>query len=221
LNANAEDPVERLRRDWEPRFRQFVADQPGADPGHGPAHLERVVATALRLAAEEGARAEVVLPAAWLHDCVHVAKDSPDRARASRLAADRAQRFLDSCGYPAPLLPEVRHAIEAHSYSAGIAPRTPEAKVVQDADRLDALGAIGLARCIAVGSALGRPVYEPEDPFCRTREPDDRGASVDHFYTKLLNLAGTMQTAAGRREAERRTAFLRAFLAQLETEIAP
>jgi len=125
------------------------------------------------------------------------------------------------CGDSKPLLPEVRHAIEAHSYSAGIAPRTPEAKVVQDADRLDALGAIGLARCIAVGSALGRPVYEPEDPFCRTREPDDRGASVDHFYTKLLNLAGTMQTAAGRREAERRTAFLRAFLAQLETEIAP
>lgn len=221
MNANAEDPVERLRRDWEPRFRQFVADQPGADPGHGPAHLERVVATALRLAAEEGARAEVVLPAAWLHDCVHVAKDSPDRARASRLAADRALRFLESSGYPSPILPEVRHAIEAHSYSAGIAPQTTEAKVVQDADRLDALGAIGLARCIAVGAALGRPVYEPRDPFCRARAPDDLGASVDHFYTKLLKLAGTMQTPAGRREAERRTAFLRAFLAQLESEIGP
>jgi uncharacterized protein len=119
------------------------------------------------------------------------------------------------------LLPDVRHAIEAHSYSAGIAPRTVEAKVVQDADRLDALGAIGLARCIAVGAALGRPVYESRDPFCREREPDDRGASVDHFYTKLLKLAATMQTAAGRREAGRRTAFLHAFLAQLESEIAP
>ena len=118
-------------------------------------------------------------------------------------------------------LPAIRHAIEAHSFSAGIAPETLEAKVVQDADRLDALGAIGLARCIAVGAALGRPVYEPNDPFCRERVPDDRGASVDHFYTKLLKLAGTMQTAAGRREAERRTAFLRAFLAQLESEIGP
>ena len=68
---------------------------------------------------------------------------------------------------------------------------------MQDADRLDALGAIGLARCIAVGAALGRPLYEPDDPFCRARDPDDRGASVDHFYTKLLKLAGTMQTAAG------------------------
>ncbi len=116
--------------------------------------------------------------------------------------------FLQDAGYPPACLPDIRHAIEAHSFSAGIAPRTVEAKVVQDADRLDALGAIGLARCIAVGTALGRPLYEPEDPFCRARTPDDGGASVDHFYAKLLKLAGTMQTAAGRREAERRTAFL-------------
>lgn len=221
MSAIAEDAADRLRPDWEPRFRQFVAGQPGADPGHGPAHLERVVAMARRLAAEEGARIEIVLPAAWLHDCVHVAKDSPDRARASQLAADHALRFLESAGYPASLLPDVRHAIEAHSYSAAITPCTVEARVVQDADRLDALGAIGLARCIAVGAALGRPLYELRDPFCRARAPDDRGASVDHFYAKLLKLAGTMQTAAGRREAERRTAFLRTFLAQLETEIAP
>jgi len=221
MNASPEDAGLAWRRDWEPRFRQFVADQPGADPGHGLVHLERVVTTALRLAAEEGARIEVVLAAAWLHDCVHVAKDSPDRARASRLAADHAYRFLESARYPADALPEVRHAIEAHSYSAGIAPRTVEAKVVQDADRLDALGAIGVARCIAVGAALGRPLYETDDPFCRSRAPDDLGASVDHFYTKLLKLAGTMQTGAGRREAERRTAFIRAFIAQLESEIVP
>jgi uncharacterized protein len=205
---------------WEPRFRQFVGAQPGADPGHGPAHIERVAATALKLAAEEGARVDVVLPAAWLHDCVHVAKDSPDRARASRLAADRALRFLEDAGYPSACLPDIRHAIEAHSYSAAITPRTIEARVVQDADRLDALGAIGLARCIAVGAALGRPLYEAEDPFCRLRAPDERGASVDHFYAKLLKLAATMQTEAGRREAGRRTAFLNGFLRQLESEIS-
>jgi uncharacterized protein len=221
LSANAADAADTLRRDWEPRFRQFAADQPGADPGHGLVHLERVVATALRLAVEEGARAEVVLPAAWLHDCVHVAKDSPDRARASGLAAEHATEFLKGAGYPERLLCDIRHAIEAHSYSAGIPPRTIEAKVVQDADRLDALGAIGVARCIAVGSALGRPLYLADDPFCSARVPDDSGASVDHFYSKLLKLAGTMQTAAGRREAERRTAFIRAFIAQLKSEIGP
>ena len=219
MSAMPQDAALELRRVWEPRFRQFAAEQPDADPGHGPAHLERVVATALRLAAEEGARLEVVLPAAWLHDCVHVAKDSPERASASRLAADHALRFLESAGYPTAVLPDIRHAIEAHSFSARMAPQTIEAKVVQDADRLDALGAIGLARCIAVGAALDRPLYVPGDPFCRARRPDDFGATVDHFYAKLLKLAGTMQTDAGRREAERRTDFLRAFLAQLESEI--
>ena len=221
MSAMPEDILPRLRRDWEPRFREFVAAQPHSDPGHGPAHLERVVATALKLAVEEGARLEIVLPAAWLHDCVHVPKDSPDRARASRVAGEHAIRFLEDAGYPAACLPEIRHAIEAHSYSAGIAPRTAEAKVVQDADRLDALGAVGLARCIAVGAALGRPLYEPGDPFCRSRAPDDRGASLDHFYAKLLKLEDTMQTRAGRREAGRRTAFLKTFIAQLESEIEP
>ncbi len=190
MSALAEDAVARLRRDWEPRFRRFVAELPDADPAHGPIHLERVVATATRLAAEEGARLDIVLPAAWLHDCVHIAKDSPERARASQLAADHALRFLGGAGYPPACLPEIRHAIEAHSFSAGIAPRTIEAKVVQDADRLDALGAIGLARCLAVGTALGRPLYAPADPFCRTRAPDGGGASVDHFYTKPAEARG-------------------------------
>jgi uncharacterized protein len=210
-----------LQRDWESRFIRFIADQPGGDPGHGLVHLRRVVATAIRLAGEEGARIDVVLPAAWLHDCVHVAKDSPDRPRASRIAAAHAATFLGGIGYPPDCLPWIAHAIEAHSYSAGIPPQTIEARVVQDADRLDALGAIGVARCIAVGAALGRSLYEPDDPFCERRQPDDSGAAVDHFYTKLLKLAGTMQTAAGRREAERRTAFIRAFIAQLRSEIGP
>lgn len=206
-------------QDWEPRILDFLAAQPDADPGHGEIHLRRVVATALHLAAAEGARTDVVWPAAWLHDCVHVAKDSPDRPNASRLAAARAVEFLGGQGYAPDCLPLIAHAIEAHSYSAGIPPRTIEAKVVQDADRLDALGAIGVARCIAVGASLGRPLYQPQDPFCETRAPDDAGASVDHFYTKLLKLSGTMQTEAGRHEAARRTDFIRAFLDQLRTEI--
>ena len=208
-----------LRHEWEPVFTRFLSGQPGGDPGHGLVHLRRVVATATRLCTAEGARGEVVLPAAWLHDCVHVAKDSPDRPRASQLAAAHALKFLAGCGYPPHCLPDIGHAIEAHSFSAGIAPRTVEARVVQDADRLDALGAIGVARCIAVGATLGRPIYNPDDPFCAAREPDDSASSVDHFYTKLLQLAATMQTHAGRREAERRSAFMREYLEQLRSEI--
>jgi uncharacterized protein len=208
-----------LKQQWEPLFERFLSAQPGDDPGHGLVHVRRVVATAGRLCVDEGARGDIVLPAAWLHDCVPVSKDAPDRPLASHMAAARAIEFLGNAGYPADCLPGIQHAIEVHSYSAGIEPRTIEAKIVQDADRLDALGAIGVARCIAVGTALGRTLYHPDDPFCARREPDDSGASLDHFYTKLLKLVDTMQTVAGRREALRRNEFMRSYLAQLRTEI--
>ena len=191
----------------------------GGDVAHDLEHVRRVVGNARALAAAEKARAEIVLPAAWLHDCVSVPKDSPQRASASRLAAAQAVAWLREWGWPEKWLPEIAHAIEAHSFSADLAPRTIEARVVQDADRLDALGATGLARCLMLGGALGRPLYAAADPFCENRLPDDRVSAVDHFYTKLLKLEGLMQTASGRREARRRTEFLQTFLAGLKREI--
>lgn len=191
----------------------------GGDAAHDLEHIRRVVANARGLAAAEGARLEIVLPAAWLHDCVTVPKDSPQRNEASRLAAAQAGVWLREWGCPEAFWADIGHAIEAHSFSAGIAPRTIEAKVVQDADRLDALGAVGLARCLLLGGAMGRPLYAAEDPFCETRAPDDAAACVDHFYTKLLTLEATMQTEGGKKEAKRRTEFLRRFLGELKREI--
>ncbi len=203
---------------WPPRFAAFLT-QASADAAHDLAHIQRVVANATSLATAAHADLAVVLPAAWLHDCVAVAKDSPLRAQASTLAADAAVAFLRANDYRAADLGAIHHAIAAHSFSAGIAPRTTEARVVQDADRLDALGAIGIARCMMLGGALGRRLYDPAEPFPRQRPPDDLANTVDHFYTKLLRLADTMTTAAGRAEAQRRTAFMRQFLAELGTEI--
>ena len=94
-----------------------------------------------------------------------------------------------------------------------------EAKILQDADRLDALGAVGLGRCLMLGGAMGKPMYEADDPFCAARSPDDTRSAVDHFYTKLLHLAGTMQTDAGRAEARQRTQYLQGFLDELRREI--
>lgn len=204
--------------DLEQRCVAVLSAQAG-DVAHDLGHVRRVVVNARRLAAAEGVRLDVVVPAAWLHDCVTVPKDSPQRAQASRLAAAQAVRWLREWGWPEEFLADIAHAVEAHSFSAGIPPRTPEAKVVQDADRLDAIGAAGLARCLMLGGALGRPLYAAEDPFCENRAPDDRTATVDHFYTKLLKLEGTMQTAGGRREARARTAYLENFLAELKREI--
>lgn len=205
---------------WERTFEIFLrrdADVP--DAAHGLGHIRRVVTAAKRLAEAEGARFEVVVPAAWLHDCVVVPKDSPARHCASALAAARAGRLLRESCYPEALIPEIEHAVEAHSFSAGIEPRTVEAAVVQDADRLDALGAVGIARTFLVGGALGSQLAHDTEPFPTTRTPDDRRYAVDHFYTKLLTLAGTMRTEAGRREAARRTEILRRFLRDLATEL--
>jgi uncharacterized protein len=190
-----------------------------SDAAHDDSHLHRVVASAYSLARAAHATLDIVLPAAWLHDCVHVPKTSPDRARASVLAADQATAFLRDRGYPSAQCDAIHHAIAAHSFSAKIPPTTVEAQVVQDADRLDAIGAIGIARCLMLGGQMGRPLYHPDDPFADDRAVDDGTFSIDHFYAKLLTLAGTMQTVAGRAEADRRTAFLRAYLAQLRSEI--
>ncbi|MCA1725074.1 MAG: HD domain-containing protein, partial [Thermomicrobia bacterium] len=113
---------------WEARFATFLAANRGAeDAAHDGMHIRRVVANARMLATAENADLAVVLPAAWLHDCVIVPKDSPERTMASRLAATAAGVFLHDAGYPAVYIPAVQHAIEAHSFSARIAPRTLEA----------------------------------------------------------------------------------------------
>jgi uncharacterized protein len=205
---------------WEDRFASFLdAQAADADAAHDRAHVERVVTTARRLAEDEEAQMDVVVPAAWLHDCVVVPKDAPDRAEAASRAADAAQDFLAEEGYPEQWIPDIAHAIAAHSYSGEVAPDTIEAKVVQDADRLDALGAIGIARCFTVGGALDQSLYHPDDPFCDGRDPDDDTYTLDHFYAKLLRLPETMQTEAGRTEATRRAAYMRSYLNRLGTEI--
>ncbi len=210
-------PLSAWRPIFEALLRRTWADC--TDPAHDLSHVQRVVQWAQRLALVEGADLAIVLPAAWLHDCVLVSKDHPERSHASCQAADRAVILLREVGYPENLLPAIHHAIEAHSFSAGISPRTLEARVVQDADRLDALGAIGLARMLMLGGATGRPLYDPIEPFPHQRPPDDHRYVLDHLFTKLLHLADRMQTDAGRREARRRTEFLQMFLNELQREL--
>jgi uncharacterized protein len=207
-------------REWETRFAAILAkEQRVSDAAHDEGHVRRVVANAKKLAEAEGADLAVVLPAAWLHDCVVIAKNSPQRSSASRLAAERAGALLRTAGYPAQYIPAIEHAIETHSFSARLAPQTIEAKVVQDADRLEALGAVGIARTLITGSANGTPFYDPSEPFPVTRVADDRTSIIDHFFTKLLTLSETMQTAAGRAAAQQRAQFLKQFLTQLGSEI--
>jgi uncharacterized protein len=215
-----EEGLRAWQKRWEASFAKIAHQaMEGADPGHGIEHVQRVVQNAILLSREPEARLEVVLPAAWLHDCVNVPKNSPQRAMASRLAAAKSLELLDSLNYAPDLRQSIAHCIEAHSFSAGIPCETLEARVVQDADRLEALGAIGIARCLMTGGAMGQRLYEPSEPFPVHRPPKDTEQSIDHFFAKLLGLSGTMQTEAGGKEAGHRTEFLVTFLEQLATEI--
>lgn len=204
---------------WPKLFAELLGQQELADAAHDPNHIRRVVTNARRLTLKEGADWTVVMPAAWLHDCVAVPKSSPDRRIASKLCAQQAVAWLEKYDWPYGRLDEITHAIEAHSFSAAVEPRTLEAKVVQDADRLDSLGAVGLARTLMLGAEMTRAFYDDEDPFCVTRLPDDTVFTLDHLFSKLLKLEGTMQTPGGKFEAEQRTRFLKLFLAQLGSEI--
>lgn len=205
---------------FEADFASFIKKEMQTDLAHDYQHVLRVVNNAKKLCQQEDANALIVIPAAWLHDCLSLPKNHPQRAQASQLAADKAISFLSSIKYPAEHFSAIHHAICCHSYSANISPTTLEAKIVQDADRLDALGAIGISRCIQVSSQLQRPLYAAEDPFCNHRSIDDKHYTIDHFYQKLLNIKESMHCQSAIIEANKRTQFMQDYLAQLALEVA-
>ena len=212
--------IDEWNNSWKARIEEWVISQmTDADAGHGIDHVRRVVSNATVIGEKEIANMSVVLPAAWLHDCVIVAKNSPMRSRASFMAAEAAFEFLSKIEYPQELIPQIRHCIHAHSFSAKVNCETTEAKVVQDADRMEAIGAIGIARCLMTGGAMKQRLYEPSEPFPIDRPYEDTVQSIDHFFAKLLGLAATMQTEHGKQMAMHRTAFMVKFLEELSDEI--
>ena len=206
---------------FEVLFRTHMAQvcDENPDPSHDIFHVERVVALAKKLALLEGAELKVVVPAAFLHDCIYISKTDAKRTQASRLSADKAVELLRHWDYPAEFYPAIHHAISAHSFSAKITPETPEARIVQDADRLDAMGATGIFRCFAFSGLANRPLYFSQDPFCKTRKPDDQTNTLDHFFTKLLRLQEKLNTQSAKAEGEKRLETMKMFLESLEREL--
>jgi uncharacterized protein len=132
----------------------------------------------------------------------------------------RAREIVAPLDWTRCRLEGLAHAIETHSFSAGLVPRTREARIMRDADRLDAIGAIGIARCFHVSGRLGRALYHPDDPAAMARALDDRAYALDHFPAKLFRLAAGFLTPEGRRMAESRTAEMRRFVSVFLTEVA-
>lgn len=189
------------------------------DPGHDWAHILRVVKTATRLAFEEKADLEIVLPAAYLHDIVNVPKNHPERSRASELAADKAINLLKEVGHDHKKFPAIHQAIVEHSWSKGLKPSTLEAAIVQDSDRLDAIGAIGVLRCAAVNVQMKASFYDPNDPLAKDRPLDDKAWMLDHYFVKLFKIAEMLQTTSAKKLAEQRVHFMKQFVDQLTSEV--
>lgn len=201
--------------DVQQRFQQID------DPAHGWEHVQRVYNLALFIAEREGADGFITGMAALLHDL-------------GRLSHEHGQHHADlSVSEAAALCQQLRiaphsqeailHAILAHSFSRGVQPRTLEACIVRDADRLDGLGAIGVMRWAITGAVRHTPqtlCYHPDDPFAEKHEADDSRYMLDHFFSKLLRLSEGMTTTTGRELAEQRTAFMRSYLNEFRRELA-
>jgi len=192
----------------------------GRDPAHDFYHILRVYKNAELIGQHEGADMEVLLAAALLHDLVVYPKGSAKRSKSADDSADMAEKILHDYGYPQDKIDRICYCIRAHSYSKNLIPSTLEGKILQDADRLDAIGAIGVARTFSVGGSENRMFYNPSDPFCKSdREPDDKRWTLDHFQAKLLKLKDSMHTQAARDMAQERANFMRLFVERLQKEI--
>jgi uncharacterized protein len=195
-------------------------DANGTDGSHDLSHIVRVWRNAARIArAEPDCDTELLLAAVILHDCVPVEKNSPQRAWASRLSAARARDIVDALGWSPQRVDGLAHAIETHSFSADLVPKTLEAKILRDADRLDAIGAIGIARCFHVGGRMGGALYDPGDPGAGSRPLNDRAYALDHFPAKLFKVADGFLTGEGQRLAAARTRLMTEFVTAFRAEI--
>ncbi len=181
-----------------------------ADPVHGFDHVLRVLALAERIARAEGADSEIVRAAVLLHDIARPAEDEgTGQHDHAALAAERARAILQ--GHPPERVEAVCQAIRCHRFRSGPPPETLEARVLFDADKLDAMGAIGIARAFAYAGQHGQPLSSPPD--------EAQHSPVDEFRQKLARLRDQMTTATGRALAQERHAFMEAFFERLAAEL--
>ncbi len=189
------------------------------DFAHDFEHTMRVYKNAQKICRKEKLNQKLVLSAALLHDIVSYPKSDKQSKMSSIESAKKSKKILEKFNFSKEEITIISDAIRDHSFSQNKIPKTLEGQILQDADRLDALGAIGIARVFATGGSLKRPFYNIDDPFCKRRIPNDKICTVDHFFQKLLKLESLMNTKSGKAEAKKRTRILKEFLTHLKQEL--
>jgi len=200
-------------------LKKEVYDRQINDSAHDFQHIMRVYNNAKKICKKENVNEKLVLSAVLLHDIVSYPKSDKRSKLSSIESAKKSKKILKKLNFSQEEIKIISDAIRDHSFSRNKTPVTIEGKILQDADRLDALGAIGIARVFAVGGLEKRSFYNLQDPFCTSRLPDDTTWTLDHFYRKLLKLESLMNTKSAQIEAKRRTKILKNFLIQLKKEI--
>lgn len=203
---------------WKDQFENYLENHPFDDGSHDITHFRRVWRLAEQLSSESDDKL-VILAACYFHDIISYPKNHPRRSLSSKDAGIKALEILRDLNFHQEKLDHVQHCIEAHSYSANIDTKTREAGIVQDSDRMEALGAIGLARTFYVAGRMGSQLFSSNDPFAENRELDDSKYAIDHFKVKLFKLPSTMKTIEGKSEASRRVEILKTFLNNLKEEL--
>jgi uncharacterized protein len=195
------------------------------DLAHDHLHVLRVYDWAMRLAPEARADADLTGAAALVHDLVNIPKEHRDRPLGSEKSAEASRGLLEDVGYTPEEVAQVVEAVRTCSWSRGLPPTNAIGIALQDADRLDAIGSLGIARTFATAQAMSSRgqnsrFYDPEDPRAHTnRTLNDRRQPVDHFYAKLLKLSATMHTQTAQVEGAKRHARMERFLNDLMEEI--
>ncbi|MFQ5440721.1 MAG: HD domain-containing protein [Nitrosopumilaceae archaeon] len=200
-------------------LRNLVKIRMKNDPAHDFNHIMRVYKNAQKLCKKEKANQKLVLSSVLLHDIISYSKTDKRSHLSSEQSAKEAKKILKNFDFTSEEITIISDAIRDHSFSRGVIPETIEGKILQDADRLDAIGAIGIARVFAVGGLEKRSFYNNADPFCKIHKPDDNIWTLDHFYKKLLKLESQMNTKSAKIEAKKRTQILKNFLSELKREI--
>ncbi|MDO8556356.1 MAG: HD domain-containing protein [Nanoarchaeota archaeon] len=189
------------------------------DVAHDARHGLQVKKYAIKIAESVHADVLVAGTAGLFHDIIVYRKDDPRSLSAADDAALATMGLLELTSFPEKKILPVVTAIREHSYSRGSQPSTLESAVVQDADRLESLGAIGVMRVAALSGYMQKPLYCLDDPFCDNRQPGGRSAQLDLFYSRFLTIPNKMHTAVGKELALQRVEFMQSFLDQLRMEL--
>ncbi|MCL2789769.1 MAG: HD domain-containing protein [Desulfobulbus sp.] len=194
----------------------FCATEGGS---HGPDHSERVLRTALHIGERMAAQLDILAPAALLHDIGRREESlSQGRVCHARRGAELAVPLLGDLGYGAEAIEAICHCIHSHRFRSAVRPATLEAKILYDADKLDSIGAVGIGRAFLFAGQIGARLHNPELDPAATSPYSLEDTAYREFRIKMSRVHSHMLTAAGRKMAEQRHAFMQTFFDQLTSE---